>query len=75
MSAHWLSLHIFLLQTKVSQTLDFNPSYIAKYYSEFFKKQNKNAGVSNRLRLKVLSTRECINWIEYDKNDLIGQIN
>ena len=28
-----------------------------------------------RLRLKVLSARECINWVKYDKNDLIGQIN
>ena len=29
-----------------------------------------------RLRLKVLSARECINQIKYyNKNDLIGQIN
>ena len=28
-----------------------------------------------RLRLKVLSARECINQMKYDKNNLIGQID
>ena len=62
--------HIFFTKQKYHKLVVLIHPTLQNITVNFAKTQNENAGVSTRLRLKVLSTCEYINQIKYDENHL-----